>query len=270
MSHNRLADNLRAHVECLAATPRPPGSEAHRQAAAYIRDQLQQAGFVVDQMPFNEAGFSGCNLLTRPLPEESNLPLILIGAHYDSIPTSAGADDNASAVAALIELARWLQTQRVSFGSPEHRIQLVAYDLEEFGLIGSFLHARQVHKADTVLRGMISLEMLGYIDHRPGSQRLPTELVGLYPDVGNFIGLVANEAGQDFLRRVVAAMKSVPGLPVEYMAVPGVGAMVPETRLSDQASFWDLGYPALMMTDTSFPLRVGCTSLGPGSRGGGA
>jgi Zn-dependent M28 family amino/carboxypeptidase len=253
MSLTQLTENLRAHVHRLAATPRPPGSEAHRQAAIYIREQLQQTGFVVDEMPFNEAGFSGCNLLTRPFPDQPNLPLLLIGAHYDSIPDSPGADDNASAVAALLELARWLQTQRDSFGRLFKRVQLAAYDLEEYGLIGSFLHAREMRQAGTVvLRGMISLEMLGYTNSRPGSQRLPPPLVGMYPDVANFIGLVGNEASQDLLRTVVGAMKSVPGLPVEYMAVPGDGQLVPETRLSDHASFWDFRYPALMITDTSF------------------
>jgi hypothetical protein len=75
---------------------------------------------------------------------------------------------------------------------------------------------------------------------------------GLYPDVGNFIGVVGNEASADLLRVVTAALKGVPGLPVEYLAVPGNGLALPETRLSDHSSFWDAGLPALMLTDTSF------------------
>ena len=89
-------------------------------------------------------------------------------------------------------------------------------------------------------------------DHRPGSQRLPPHLVGLYPDTATFIGVCANEASRDLLQAVVAGMKTVEGLPVEYIAVPGRGEMLYEVRLSDHSSFWDRDYPALMVTDTSF------------------
>ena len=99
---------------------------------------------------------------------------------------------------------------------------------------------------------MISLEMLGYTDNRPGSQQLPAHLRGLYPDVGNFIGVVGNQASATLLAAVAEALRTVPGLPVEHLAVPGTGTMVPETRLSDHSSFWDCGFPALMVTDTSF------------------
>jgi hypothetical protein len=99
---------------------------------------------------------------------------------------------------------------------------------------------------------MISLEMLGYTDPRPGSQQLPAPLRGLYPDVGNFIGVLGNEASVPLLQVVAGTMKGVPDLPVEFLAVPGDGSLMPETRLSDHSSFWDRGYPALMITDTSF------------------
>src|SRR5262249_39376825 len=140
MSLEQLSARLRKHVETLAATPRPPESKAHRRAADYIRDHLQQAGFVVEETPFNEAGYRGVNLLTRPVPDRSGLPLVVIGAHYDSHAFTPGADDNASAVAALLELARWLQPQLGSLGTGTACLQLAAYDLEEIGLIGSFVH----------------------------------------------------------------------------------------------------------------------------------
>jgi hypothetical protein len=119
-------------------------------------------------------------------------------------------------------------------------------------LIGSFVHSGAIQKAGLALRGMVSLEMLGYTDLRPGSQQLPPHLRGLYPDVANFIGVVGTEASTGLLRVVVEALKGVAGLPVEFLAVPGEGRLVPETRLSDHSSFWDRGYPALMITDTSF------------------
>jgi Zn-dependent M28 family amino/carboxypeptidase len=248
----QLAENLRAHVAYLAATPRPPGSPAHRQAADYIRDQLQRAGFSVDTENFSEEGFQGTNLLTRPLPDRPDLPLVIIGAHYDSIPGSPGADDNASAVAALLELARWIGPRLTPEGSATARLQLAAYDLEESGLVGSYVHSRDLRRAGTPIRGMVSLEMLAFTDHRPGSQRLPAHLAHLYPKVANFIGIVGNEESCGLLQIVTEGMKSVPGLPVEFLAIPGNGEILYETRLSDHASFWDHGFPALMVTDTSF------------------
>jgi Zn-dependent M28 family amino/carboxypeptidase len=247
-----LETRLRQHVETLAQTPRVPDSPQHRQAAEYIREHLRQTGLEVEDAPFTEAGFRGVNLLTRPFPDAEHLPLLIVGAHYDSIPGSAGADDNASAVAALLELSRLLRPIRQAGGPFVSRLQLVAYDLEEWGLVGSFVHCHAVQQAGRPVHGMISLEMLGYTDDRPGSQRLPPHLVGLYPDIGNFIGVVGNEASRDLLEVVARAMKTVAGLPVESLAVPGDGRLLVETRLSDHSSFWDRGYQALMITDTSF------------------
>lgn len=247
-----LAQRLRCHVAALAQTPRTPGSKEHRQAAAYIRHHLEQAGLLVEEVRFDEAGFVGTNLLARFLPRRADLPLFIVGAHYDSIPDSPGADDNASAVAALLELARWIQPQWVSSATRSCQLELVAYDLEEYGFVGSFVHSRDIQRVGTALRGMISLEMLGYTDLRPCSQRLPPHLAKLYPNVGNFIGVCGNEASRALVQMVAQEMKRVPGLPVESIAVPGKGELLPAIRLSDHSSFWDRDYPALMITDTSF------------------
>src|SRR5262249_17746814 len=154
--------------------------------------------------------------------------------------------------AALLELASWVRPRLAEEGPWHARLQLAAYDLEEYGLVGSDLHSGAIERAGGELRGMVSLEMLGCTDGRPGSQRLPPLVAGLYPDIGNFIGVVGNEASAGLLRVVAGALKGVPGLPVEFIAVPGDGQVLPETRLSDHSSFWDRGYPALMVTDTSF------------------
>ncbi len=259
MTIERLAENLRVHVERLAATPRVPGTEAHQQARAYIHGLLEEAGFSVDEV---HAGGAGINLVTRPVPDRPDLPLVILGAHYDTVVGSPGADDNASAVASLLEMARLLGPvvnraagagPRLDGAGPWHaRLVLVAYDLEEYGLIGSLEQARALRRGSVAVRGMISLEMLGYTDHRPGSQQLPPHLKGLYPDVADFIGVCANEASAGLMRVVVAGLKGVAGLPVESIAVPGTGELVPQVRLSDHSSFWDEGYPALMITDTSF------------------
>ena len=129
------------------------------------------------------------------------------------------------------------------------RLLLAAYDREEDGLLGSDRHSRQI---DSAIKGMISLEMLGYTDTRPGSQQLPPHLNGLYPDVGDFIGVVGNEASRSLVVAVTAGLKRIDGLPVQSMVVPGDGTLLPVTRLSDHASFWDRRLPAVMITDTSF------------------
>jgi Zn-dependent M28 family amino/carboxypeptidase len=252
MSLEQFAGRLRKHVEALASTPRPPGSPEHTRAAAYIRDHLAAAGFTVREMADAFEDFPCRNLLTEPFPQDERLPLVIIGAHYDSVRGSPGADDNGSAVAALLELAAWLGPRLPALGPCRARLQLVAYDLEEYGLVGSTLHAQALRAAGAAVRGMVSLEMLGFTDQRPGSQNLPRHLHGLYPDVGNFIGVCANEASVGLLQVIVAGLKGVPGLPVEFIAVPGNGEMISEVRLSDHSSFWDEGYTALMITDTSF------------------
>jgi Zn-dependent M28 family amino/carboxypeptidase len=249
----QLEVRLRHHVEVLAQSPRVPTSRAHRDAEDYIADQLQAAGFAVQEAGYLPEGTPCTNLIARLPPENTQHPLVIIGAHYDTVPDSPGADDNASAVAALLEVARWLGPRLAAGVSAlTGRIQLVAYDLEEYGYVGSSIHSSELAKAGAAVRGMISLEMLGYTDQRPGSQQLPPSLAGLYPNVANFIGVCGNEASRSLLEPVVAAMKGIAGLPVESLVVPGCGETLPPVRLSDHASFWDRGYPALMITDTSF------------------
>jgi Zn-dependent M28 family amino/carboxypeptidase len=241
---------LRQHVELLASTPRPPGSRAHAAARAYIRDHLQQAGFAVLEDQDAGADAPCLNLLTAPLPPKPELPLVIIGAHYDSTPDTPGADDNASAVAALLELAAFLGPRLHDAEKwATARVQLAAYDLEEYGMVGSIRHAMSLTPP---VRCMISLEMLGYTDKRPGGQNLPRHLVGLYPDVGDFIGVVGNDASRRWLDVTANALKTIEELPVQSLSVPGCGELLPPVRLSDHSSFWDAGHPALMITDTSF------------------
>jgi Zn-dependent M28 family amino/carboxypeptidase len=205
----------------------------------------------VDESRFDGPGFAGFNIFTRAFPAKVDLPLLIVGAHYDSVNDSPGADDNASGVAALLALAAEISSWQ-SAANRQCRLQLAAYDLEEYGILGSWVHAQELKEAGERVRGMISLEMLGYANPRPGSQRLPPHLAGIYPDTGDFIGLCGNEASRDFVRLVESGMRSIPGLPVQSLLVPGTGEALTEVRLSDHSSFWDAGYPALMITDTSF------------------
>lgn len=246
----QLEQRLRRHVEVLAQAPRVPGSRAHRDAADYIANHLQDAGFAVQEAGFFDAGPPGLNLFAHKLPEDRALPLFVIGAHYDTVPQSPGADDNASAVACLLELARWLGLRLT--GQQPRRLLLAAYDLEEYGMAGSLAHCRELRQSRTDLFGMISLEMLGFTDARPGSQRLPPQVAGLYPEVGDFIGVCGNEQSRTLVQQVEKGLRSVEGLPVQSLVVPGRGESLPPVRFSDHSSFWDHDYPALMITDTAF------------------
>jgi Zn-dependent M28 family amino/carboxypeptidase len=244
-----LEQRLRLHVTTLANAPRPPGSAAHRQAQAYIRAHLARSGFAVQADAYAASAVPGLNLLTAPVPDRPRLPLVIVGAHYDSRPETPGADDNASAVAALLELASWLGPRLAGADGWSARLQLAAYDQEEDGLLGSRHHCLQTVGP---ARAMIALEMLGYTDPRPGGQRLPPQLAGMYPDVGDFIGVVGNQASAGLVETVARAFRQVAGLPVATLAVPGNGEVLPDSRRSDHAAFWDHGWPALMVTDTSF------------------
>ena len=246
-----LENRLREHVIALASVPRPPGSREHAAAREYIRAHLEKAGFDVLLDATREFGVGNVkNLLTRPVPDNPALPLVIVGAHYDSTPDTPGADDNASAVAALLELAGWLHPRLSQAGAwAAARLQLAAYDLEEYGMVGSIRHAAGIRDP---VRCMISLEMLGYTDRRPGGQKLPPHLVGIYPDVGDFIGIVGTPASCRWLEATASAMKTVNGLHVQSLEVPGRGESLPPVRLSDHSSFWDAGHSALMITDTSF------------------
>jgi Zn-dependent M28 family amino/carboxypeptidase len=158
-----------------------------------------------------------------------------------------GADDNASGVAVLLESARILS--RAASVSP---LLFCAFNLEELNMIGSRAFARKLKASGTRVDAMISLEMVGYTDPRPGSQKLPVGLSGLYPDRGDFIGVVGNWKSNTLLNKFAAGMRGISKLQVETLSVPGKGMLVPAVRLSDHSPFWDLGYPALMVTDTSF------------------
>lgn len=270
-----LADRLRQHVECLAQSPRVPGTETHTQAADYVRDQLHAASYATEEQAIlpsevrryrrTLAGIvrvaknpwlfrhplTGRNILTVPEPDQPDLPLLIVGAHYDSVPRSPGADDNASAVAALLEIASMARETLPNDPLP-CRVQFAAYDMEEYGILGSQAHARSLHELGVPVLGMICLEMLGFADHRPGSQRLPAFVANRFSNIANFIGVLANENSRSLCEAALGGFRTVEALPVESFVVPGRGEWLPMVRRSDHSSFWDCGYPAVMITDTSF------------------
>lgn len=223
----------------------------------YIRQQLEQWG-TVETHEFQVQGKTHKNLiLNLPVAQESSQqkigswakresPPILIGAHYDAVPGTPGADDNATGVAVLLELARAFAVQ-----APRYPVRLVAFDMEEYGLLGSEQYAEQLKQQGQPLRLMLSLEMLGYCDPTPGSQSYPAGLEYFYPNRGDFIALIGNLSTISDLIRLSCRIRQE-RTPCEWLPAGQKGLIVPQTRLSDHAPFWDRGYRAMMVTDTSF------------------
>ncbi|MFM7169794.1 MAG: M28 family peptidase, partial [Cyanobium sp.] len=207
-----------------------------------LRERLGALGELREH-PFAEGPIEGINLILKRPGRQPDLPPLLVGAHYDGPPQSPGADDNATGVAVLLELAHRWSTQ------PPHRpVWLVAFDQEEEGLTGSRALARQLRATGQALHLMVSLEMLGFTS---SSQRYPLDAMRwLYGSRGDFLALVANGRSLPLLpglaRRLGRHVKT------KVLPVPLRGRPLPDTRRSDHSPFWDQGYNALMATDTSF------------------
>ena len=247
-----LESRLRRSVEVLAGEigERHVGRPAALHAAeSYIAGALAELGFEVSRQTYVAQGVASSNLEVSLPGRDRPKEIVLVGAHYDTVPGSPGADDNASGVAALIELAR--EARRAL---PACTIKLVAFVNEEppffyFGQMGSRIYARAARRRGDDIRVMLSLEMLGCYSQARGSQRYPPLLRYFYPDAGNFIAFVSNLRSRAALREVVRAYEAVCDFPAEKLASPGI---VPGVSWSDQLSFWREGYPGVMVTDTAF------------------
>lgn len=256
-SHRELSTRLESHLRQIIRERDPfLATGGHFYVQQYIQQELGQWG-KVDVQTFQRRGTPLQNLALR-LPaiaaqtrtsrsrsaSERESP-ILIGAHYDAMPGSPGADDNATGVAVLLELARAFHQ-----APARHPIHLVAFDFEETldAEKGSTVYAESLQGQP--LRLMLSLEMLGYCDSTPGSQRYPAGLERFYPDRGNFIGLIGNWATLPDLLRLSRKMRQT-GAPCEWLPAGQRGLFLPATRRSDHAPFWDRGYRAILVTDTA-------------------
>jgi Zn-dependent M28 family amino/carboxypeptidase len=247
-----LESRLRSHVEALAGqigernVRRPPALHA---AEAYIAGEFTALGFEVTRQTYVAEGVESSNLEATVPGHTRATEIVLVGAHYDTVPGSPGADDNASGVAGLIEISRALREVR-----PARTVKLVAFVNEEppffyFGEMGSRVYARAARDRGDDIRVMLSLEMLGCYSDAAGSQDYPPLLGLFYPEAGNFIAFVSNLRSRRALADLVGAFKSNSDFPAERLASPGI---VPGVSWSDQLSFWREGYPAVMVTDTAF------------------
>ena len=242
-----LKNQLWTHLKEIARERDPYfASEGHFYVQQYIQEYLAQFGSV-EMQPFTVRGQTHHNIVLKLPGQQSDRPPILIGAHYDAVPGTPGADDNASGVAVLLELGRSL-----SASPAHHPVWLIAFDLEEFGMVGSGHCAEQFYAQGQRLRLMLSLEMLGYCDSQPGSQKYPADFFyRLYPSQGNFLALVGNPAVTLDMQRLSRSLRQAGGVPAHWFPAPNRAKALPDLRRSDHAPFWDLGYPAVMITDTA-------------------
>ena len=242
---------LEAHVRKLSVelTPRDASHiENLDQAAAYIKEEFSQTTVHVSEQAYRVQDRSYRNVIAQFGPESAER--IIIGAHYDAAGPLPGADDNASGVAGLIELARLLARQQ-----PPLRVELVAFSSEEpphfrTTAMGSSVHAESLRQQNVRVRAMFSLEMIGYFSDTRNSQFFPISLLNaFYPSTGNFIGVVGRFSDGLLARRTKAAMRNAAPLPVYSINAP---RFVPGVDFSDQLNYWRAGYNALMITDTAF------------------
>lgn len=207
-----------------------------------VRQRLGSLG-PLQEHHFGSGSDAGTNLILRLPGREPKRRPLLVGAHYDGPLHSPGADDNASGLVALLELAR-----RWAADPPRRPVWLVAFDQEEWGMLGSAALAAQLKQAGQPLKLMVSLEMLAYTSP---SQAYPHPAMrAVYGDRGDFIALVANASAGLLLPGLARAMGR--HVPTKVLPVPNGGRDIPDVRLSDHSPFWDQGYDALMVTDTSF------------------
>ena len=255
-----IQSNLRRHLSVLTQSigersVRIP-ENLHR-TAAYIQSVYEEMGLSARRESYPYNGFMVDNVVAEIACTTNPGNRYVLGAHYDSVMGTVGADDNASAVAVQLETARML-SERVGGDSLDLSVVFVSFALEEPPVfntraMGSRVYASRARREGERIDGMICLEMVGYSCRTPGCQHypLPLRLFG-YPETGDFIGIVGNLRSRHLTSRLATIFRKNPALPVVTLTVPLNGWVLPAVRLSDHASFWDKGFRAVMITDTAF------------------
>jgi Zn-dependent M28 family amino/carboxypeptidase len=241
---------LEADVRALAGVRHRLAAPAALAAAEdHVALGLGAAGLRVERQLFEFDGAELHNVVATREGEEPARPWVVVAAHFDSTPHTPGADDNASGVAAMLEVARLLEGERLGA-----TVQFVGLNLEEVQnllgqfRVGSLAYARWLRSRGQALAGALVLEMLGFTGPRQAAL-LGLRLIRKVPREGNFLAAVGDWRSRGLLAAFERAAR--PHLPVFGMAVPLRGWIAPDTRRSDNARFWDEGFPALMITDTA-------------------
>ena len=247
----QLRDNVRGHVETLAGTIGE--RNLHRYAALeasarYISTLFESIGYQPNLQSFSVQGRTVSNIeVVKPGTERPD-EIVVVGAHYDSVVGSPGANDNATGVAGVLELARMLRSQQLS-----RTVHFVAFVNEEppysyTNAMGSRRYAERAASKGERITAMLSLETIGYYSDEDDSQHYPAPFGHFYPNKGNFIGFVGNLQSRKLVHRAIASFRSHAKFPSEGLAAPG---WVTGIGWSDHWSFWKSGYPGIMVTDTA-------------------
>jgi Zn-dependent M28 family amino/carboxypeptidase len=252
----KLVPDVRRHVDRLAGLIGPrhlSRSAAFVAAAELVERELADAGYAVERQTYLAGAQQVANIVAELPGGKKKDEIVVVGAHYDTIATTPGADDNASAVAVMLEVARRMRRLQ-----PPRTVRFVGFACEEMPYfhtreMGSQVYAQQCRTLGERIRGMLCLEMVGYYATGPGSQEVPPAIPrifhGVLPKQGDFLAAVANLRSVRLLRRFRRGFKQAVRFPLFSIALPEA---IREIRFSDNSSFWDQGYPALMLTDTSF------------------
>ena len=218
-----------------------------QEAEVYLHRQLSETGLTVTKQPFQALGSTYHNVIGTALPYTGpfqSAPPLIVAAHFDTVQGSPGADDNASALAVMLAVARQVRALKLT-----RPVRFIGFNLEEENLLGSSAYTAILRKNREAIYGAIVLECVGYASHHNNSQKIPPGVPIAVPTTGNFLAVIGNERSQTLTSSVVQAMK--PHLPIVPLVVPGNGEKLPDTRRSDHTSFWEQGFPAVMLTDTA-------------------
>lgn len=246
-----LQDSLRRTVETLAGKVgirNVQHAAALAEAARFIEAEASSAGLTVERQTFMTDGISTANLIVTIAGGGAAREIVVVGAHYDTAGPTPGADDNASGVAAVLELARLAARRR-----PARTLRFVFFTNEEppyfqTEKMGSLVYARACRARGDKVTAALSIESVGVFSDAPDSQHYPWPLSWFYPSTGNFLAFVGNPASRDLTRRATVVFR-------EHATVGSEAAVLPESLdgvgWSDHWAFWQVGYPAIMVTDTA-------------------
>jgi hypothetical protein len=246
---NTQREELVRDVTALAAFGQRNALSLHglNGAAAFVRASFRSAGFEPQDQTFRVGQVDYTNVFAVLPGSSRSHEVVVIGAHYDTVFDSPGADDNASGVAGMLAVMRSLRESK-----PERTIHFVAFVNEEPPFfrtheMGSYQYAKALHDKKTNVVAMLSVESIGFYRSTPGSQRYPAPLDRFFPPTANFIAVVGDLRSRALAERCAAGFREA-RVPVEAAAMP---SMIQEAAWSDHWSFWQFGYPGVMITDTA-------------------
>jgi hypothetical protein len=246
-----LVKELRRDVEQLAASIGERNADKKWELASasdYVAGELEAAGYYLERQGFEVGEIVAQNLGVELKGGGQGDDIVVVGAHYDSAPGTPGADDNASGTAALLALARTLKDAR-----PARTLRLVAFANQEAPYfktpgMGSLVYAKRSAARGERIIAMISIESIGYYSDTPGSQRTPSGLSARYPSVGDFVAVVGNEGSRPLVDRVLRTFLSHASIGAQGAAS---SPQIAGVSVSDHWAFWQVGYQAVMLTDTA-------------------